>query len=642
MSEEGTKNESEAVRWRGWRVWRFRLFILAALLLVGALSWVGLSAGGALRPTPVDPTIEAILTAAARTVTPSATASPLIPTDTPSPAPTRAAPLGTLIYAARARGRSHLWAVSPRSGIPVQLTGGDWDDRDPAVSPDGTQVLFRSNRSGNWDLYLLDLRSGGVRQVTETPGFEGHPAWSPDGRWIVFEGYYDGDLDLFIIPVDGEGDSIQLTNHPGADMEPHWSPDGRRIAFISERDGSPDVFIADLDDPGHRFHNVTRTSGVIEHTPRFDPDGTALAYSARADGLEMIWVLPLEGEDQAPREVGQGVVPVWGPGGERLAAVLKAPTTQHLVVYDIFDEGGAAIGLEIPGRAQFVDWTVHGLPGEVYQDARRIPSLTPAYSATLGEPLGMEGRISLVALPGVTAPNAQLSDAVDEAFLALRSRLARELGWDFLASLEQAFVGLNDPLPPGYAFNDWLYSGRAFAFSQAAVRAGWVEVVREDFGGQVYWRVFVRTSEQGGGLGEPLRDRPWDFEARFQADPVAYDQGGAIKESIPQGYYVDLTELAADFGFERLPALSNWRTFYLGARFNEFVRTDGLNWQEAMLQLYPPEAIVTLTPFSTPTPTPTRTPRPTATPWWWRWRTPTPRPTQTPTQTPSPTVAWQE
>jgi hypothetical protein len=71
--------------------------------------------------------------------------------------------------------------------------------------------------------------------------------------------------------------------------------------------------------------------------------------------------------------------------------------------------------------------------------------------------------------------------------------------------------------------------------------------------------------------------------------------------------------------------MSNWRTYYQAARFNEFARTDGLTWLEAMLQIYPPEAIVTPTPFRTPTLTPTRTPWPTITPWWLPYlKTPSP------------------
>jgi TolB protein len=202
--------------------------------------------------------------------------------------------------------------------------------------------------------------------------------------------------------------------------------------------------------------------------------------------------------------------------------------------------------------------------------------------------------------------------------------------------LDLAFVDLNDPLPPGFSYNDWLHTGRAFTLAQAAYQAGWVEVVRQDFGSQTYWQVFVRTAVQDGSLGEPLRARPWDLNGRYEGNPSVYDQGGDLKPEIPPGYFVDFTSVAAGHGFERLPALNNWRTFYPAARFGEFALTGGLDLLQAMLELYPAEAIATPTTFQTPTQTPTNTPRPTPTPWWWRWRTPTPVPTLNSTPTPLP------
>jgi len=202
-----------------------------------------------------------------------------------------------------------------------------------------------------------------------------------------------------------------------------------------------------------------------------------------------------------------------------------------------------------------------------------------------------------------------LSDAADEAFAALRARVAREAGWDFLSQLQNAFVGINDPLPPGYAYNDWLYTGRGFAISRAAFQAGWVAVVREDFGLQTFWRVLVRTAAQDGSQGEPLRWRPWDFDSRYAGDPAAYDRGGTEQQNPPAGYYIDFTALAADYGFDRLPALSNWRSFYPGSRFDEFALRENMDWVTAMRQLYPDSAIATPTPYQTPTPTPTSSPK---------------------------------
>jgi TolB protein len=518
----------------------------------------------------------------------------------------------------------------PGDPSPIQLNGGDWDDRDPEVSPDGTQVAFSSNRNGAWDLYLYEFKTGKLRQLTDTSYFEGHPTWSPDGLWLAYEANTGADFNIYILPVDLRQDPFQLTIHPAADISPDWDPNGRRIAFISHRDGFPDVFIADLDRPDDRFVNLTNSPNLIERNPVFSPDGASLAYSTSSSGIDLVMHHELDEQGRAPAVVGQGREVAWSPDGQFFVAILQFPLDSFLQAYPLVTENIIQPVIQPIQGVLSVDWTFVGLPGETYAAARSRPTDVPLIDRSI-YPAELEaGRYSLIDLPGINAPHPSLSDAVDDVFLTLKSRTAELVGWDFLGSLENAFVGLNDPLPPGFAY-------RAFAFSRAAVQAGWVEFVREDFGGQTFWRVFIRTSIQDGSLGEPLRERSWEFDSRRNGDAATYDRGGSLRDDIPEGYYIDFTRVAADFGFERVPSLSNWRTFYYASRFNEFILTDGLDWTEAMLQLYPASAIVTPTPYRTPTLTPTRTPRPTATPWWLRWRTSTPTRTQTPIPPPTST-----
>jgi len=426
-----------------------------------------------------------------------------------------------------------------------------------------------------------------------------------------------------VLPVDGSQGAIQLTDDPASDLAPSWDPNGRRIAFISDRDGHPDLYLADLDKPVDRFINLSQTPNVAETDPAFDPTGRWMAYSTWEDGLEQTWLVEVSNPVSATW-IGQGGRPSWHPSGEALTAILNAPTRAHVVSYGL-SPNVHPFGVSVSGQLEGMSWT----------DQADVPGWAAPQQPDSANPTDVAGeqatRLGLITLPGVVPEGMALSQTAYDAFVALRARVGSELGWDFLGQLDMAFVDLNDPLPPGYAYNDWLHTGRAFAFSQAAFQAGWVEAVREDFGAQTYWRIFVRTGTQAGSLGEPLRAHPWDFDSRYSGNPALYDQGGSPKPTIPPGYYVDFTSLAAGFGFERLPALSHWRTYYPAARFNEFVLIDGLDWTQAMLQLYPPEAIATPTAFQTPTQTPTNTPRPTPTPWWWRWRTPTAAPTGTPT-----------
>lgn len=616
------------------RLWIFRSFLLFVLMLITALGWYSVNLQGQEPLGQIDPEIAALATEVALQSPTQAESATPVQIESATPMATRVTPLGTLIFTQRDGGHSHIWAFATGDSDPVPLTWGSWDDRDPAIDPTGERLAFVSNRAGAWDLYLLELRTGEIRQLTYTPGYEGHPTWSPDGVWVAFEAYYDGDFDIRIIPIDAGQDPIQLTNHPANDTDPTWDPAGRRIAFVSDRDGSPDIFIANLDQPDNRFINLTQSVNIFEGHPIFNADSTWLAFTQVESGRTDIHLRDLSDLSRPAIPLGAGEHPVWSPDGSSLAAIVRSSQKTHLVSYAV--EGTLPlIGFPLSAPVYQLAWTRHALPIEAVVRSAEWRPPEPLFTVDLSASAD-QARTTLVALAGVVAPNPALSDAVNDAFEALRQRLTSELGWDFLGTLQHAFVGINDPLPPGLSYDDWLYTGRAFAFNSDAVEADLVKIVREEFAGQTYWRVFVRTALQDGSQGEPLRYYPWDFASRYSGDPQAYDQGGSLAERPAQGYFLDLTQLAMDFGFERVPAMQNWRTYYPGTRFNEFVFRQNLDWLTAMLELYPLSAIVTPTPFLTSTPTPTRTLRPTPTPWWWRWQTPTPSATPFIAPTPTP------
>lgn len=575
----------------------------------------------------------------------------MAPTQTPSPMyePGLAdSEWGVLYLAQNSNGRYHIYAylpLNPQGGSSLaQVTSGEWNDISPALIPGTTSLIFASNRDGYYDLYTLSLEDGKVERVTETKAYDAYPSVSPDGLWVAYESYLDGNLEILIAPLDGSQKAIQLTNNPAADYHPSWSPQGRSIAFVSTRGGKEEIYLANLDQPSESMYKLLSPSADMQaKCPVWSPDGRYLAWSGiTPDGMHVLYLWDSAEPDTPPARVGNGDCPGWSADGSMLFAVIETPNQSYLSAYLVSQEFPVVLPpLPLHGDVRgLVGGTVRPAP-EIFVAQQATP--TPLWQPVVTyQPDSPGGRWQLVTLDDVDAPYPQLHDRVDEAFLALRQRLIEDTNWDLLSSLENAFVPLTNPLPPGLA-GDWLYTGRAFTFTTLPVDAGWMVVVREDFGSETYWRVFLRTRFQDGSQGEPLRTVPWDFKARYIGDPQAYEQGGTFLEYVPEGYWVDLTAIAQTYGWERLPALSTWRYAYPAARFNEFVMRDGLSWKDAMLEIYPLEALLTPTPIPTATITPTPTPlfyrSPTPTPTMTSTSSPTPTPTFTATATPTPTAS---
>jgi TolB protein len=539
-----------------------------------------------------------------------------------------------VIFSYEEDGYAHLFAYSPEKMPLTRLTYGDWDDITPSPSPDGEKIAFASNRSGFWDLYLLNLESGDVTQLTDTPEYEGAPTWSPDGSFMAFETYEDENLNIVVGPANDPFDEpIRLTVSSSADHSPAWAPDGRHIAFISDGE----VILADLDrTDNERFQNLSNTELASESHPVWSPDGQRLAWASSSQSVGRSGIYIWDEVRNVPAVwIGEGNWPAWNTTGDQIITTLAAPNSTYLTTYSV---DGRPLQALTPFPAPILrglTWANLMVPNELPGGFQQAAELTPApLWAPIGAPVneGAADRWSLVDLDGIDAPYPQMHDLANEAFDALRERVQQDVGWDALASLENAFVPITTSLDPGFS-EDWLYTGRGFAINSLMTNAGWMVAVREDFGSQTYWRLYLRAQLQDGSLGEPLRDTPWDLSARYNLDPKVYEQGGTYSE-VPPGYWVDVTALALQYRWERVPALPNWRTFYRGARFSEFALTDGLDWYSAMLQLYPPDVLVTPTKVLAPTITPSRTPLPT----WTPLPTRTPRPTYTPSATRSPTA----
>lgn len=540
----------------------------------------------ALLPTLTTPE-QPIIGSTATMLSPTAT-STLLPITTGENSADKA---GLIIFSMADGEFNHLFAYHP-SYLPVtRLTSGEWDDESPSVSPDGNLIAFSSNRTGSWDIFLLDLNSNSIKQLTNSTAFEGRISWSPDGTYIVFDCFQNEFFDLVIQSVfDPSEKPIQLTDGTSNSFQPDWSPDGSELAFVTDRSGFNEIWLANLQDPVDRFKKVTGNPGTDYSSPVWSPDGKHLAYSSSLSSDRIFLVNPEVPEDE-PVLIGSGANPVWMPDGNGILATISLPNRTEILAYSTTDQHLLLPPIPMTGNLFGYDWQSGNLTQGVktwlsQNTIKQPPSLWENNSA---EEQSEKGRLSLVELDGVSSPQPSLSDAVDDSFNALKAMVQKKAGWDFLNTLENSVIPPTSAAMPGILEN-WLYTGRGIALNLAPYEAGWMVVSREEFAGDLYWRVWIKCKVQDGSCGKPLIDSVWDFKSRSSGDSQAYENGGKLI-SAPVGYWIDFTELALRYGWERLPAQNNWKSYFQGIQMNVFVNRQGLTWKQALEEIYPQEQV---------------------------------------------------
>jgi dipeptidyl aminopeptidase/acylaminoacyl peptidase len=166
------------------------------------------------------------------------------------------------------RRRTHLYVFDLAAKFSIQVTSGDFDDDEPAWSPDGTRIAFTSNRSlpdpdrtYNTDIWIVaaDNKDKGAHLtlVTSNPGEDHQAAWSPDGKWIAYSTQLDPSLleystkHIAVAPVPesggkpGEAKVLTLELDRMA-TQPKFAPDGKSIYFIADDDGTQNLCLVDV------------------------------------------------------------------------------------------------------------------------------------------------------------------------------------------------------------------------------------------------------------------------------------------------------------------------------------------------------------------------------------------------------------
>jgi len=508
----------------------------------------------------------------------------------------RAARPGRIAFAANWQGNWDIYHIDAEGGDLHRLTTDPAGDRDPAWSPDGRQIAFRSNRDGNWELYRLDLASGTLVRLTDDLAFDGQPAWSPDGKWLTFVSTRAGDADIFVVPADG-GEPTNLTSDVRQnDFAPAWSPDGRWIAFASRRAGDHDLFV--MDPGGEEVRQLTEGRWA-EEWAIWSPDGGRLAYVHREYTGSAVYELDVAdppaggGEERRLTWLGADGAPAWSPDGRAVALIQCLANGEALWVQDLDGSGAPAHLLAdqflildgpISWSAQAEAW---GVPISLEGLSPLVPGMEP-------KPMPAEGRPGFFRVPDLEVPNERFNSRIVHSFVALRERVLAETGWDFLGSLSDAWRPM-DAKDETAAYGSWHKAGRAFDMLfdlRDSDGTGHLLVVRQDVGGRTYWRVYLRAKEQDGTRGEPLFQEPWDLGGSVRR---RHPEDGGKWRPIPSGYYVDLTALNRQYGWQRIPAVHrpdfSWKWNFLAIEYWHLERPDGQEWYQAMLEVYPEEVV---------------------------------------------------
>jgi len=151
------------------------------------------------------------------------------------------------------RRRTHLYVFDLAAKKLTQVTSGDYDDSEPAWSPDGRFLAFVSNRTENPDnnfnndiwVVAADNPDKGktLLKLTSNPGDDRAPTWSPDGKWVAYVSQTDAKaLDyatqhLATVSAQGGGEKVLTQKFDRNVIRPRFSPDGQSIYFLFEDDG---------------------------------------------------------------------------------------------------------------------------------------------------------------------------------------------------------------------------------------------------------------------------------------------------------------------------------------------------------------------------------------------------------------------
>ena len=229
---------------------------------------------------------------------------------------------------------------------PTPLIASTANEVSPRYSPDGSKIVFVSNRSGSDEIWVCASNGDDSIRLTSFRGpLAGSPSWSPDGKQIVFDCRPEGNADIFVISSDG-GQPRRFTTDSAEDIVPSWSHDGQYIYFTSNRSGRLQIWKQPLS--GGDPIQMTKSGGfeAIEGI-----DGQWL-YFTKDRGSSAIWRMPVAGGeetlvyDSSQKDYSR----FWTVGIDGLYFAVATQPAKTVMNYLVFATGAVRPLAEIDGR----------------------------------------------------------------------------------------------------------------------------------------------------------------------------------------------------------------------------------------------------------------------------------------------------
>lgn len=218
--------------------------------------------------------------------------------------------LAYTVYDGRGSGDIALYDL--QTGLRFYLTRHPATDSHPVWSPDGTRLVFLSQRDGGQNLYMLDARGRHLQRLTYWETADIPLAWSPDGARILFAS--DRSFQRQFFTMNPEGRDIRSADllPDWYDADVAWSPDGTRGLALRFEGGRSDIYL--LDAGGQVLAQLTDTP-VRDWQPAWSPDGRWIVFVSRREGRDTLYIMDAEGR-HLRRLTAPGLredLPAWRP-----------------------------------------------------------------------------------------------------------------------------------------------------------------------------------------------------------------------------------------------------------------------------------------------------------------------------------------